>query len=40
MIPVFSKNVDYSVMNKYILSSVGLWFAMLLTDFTMFKNER
>ena len=28
---VFSKTADYSIMNKYILSSVGLWFAMLLT---------
>jgi hypothetical protein len=27
----FSRTADYSVMNKYILSSVALWFAMLLT---------
>ena len=27
---IFSKNADYSAMNKYILSSVGIWFGMFL----------
>ena len=27
---IFSKNTDYSAMNKYVISSVGLWFAMFL----------
>jgi len=27
----FSKDADYTIINKYIISSVGLWFAMLLT---------
>ena len=27
---IFSKNTDYSAMNKYVISSVGIWFAMFL----------
>ena len=27
---VFSKNTDYSALNKYVISSVGIWFAMFL----------
>ena len=27
---IFSKNTDYSALNKYVISSVGIWFAMFL----------
>jgi hypothetical protein len=38
---IFSKNANYNTINKYITSSVALWFAMLLSVlFTLhFKND-